>query len=142
MSTTGGFPGALSQAAMRGEAPRILRFCLVGAANTAITLAAFALLIALGCPAPLASAIAFGAGAANSYQLNRRWTFAGLGTARRAWLRFAASQGAGALASAGGVYALQRAGWPHMAAECVILPFVTVALYSVSRLLVFRSASI
>jgi putative flippase GtrA len=127
---------------MRVEAPRLVRFCAVGAANTAITLAAFAALVALGLPAPAASGIAFGVGAVNSYQLNRRWTFAGLGMARNALLRFAAAQGAGALASAGGVFVLEHAGWPHLAAECVILPCVTAALYSVSRLLVFRSASI
>ena len=127
---------------VRVEAPRIVRFCAVGVANTAITLGAFALLVALGLPAPAASAMAWALAAVNSFQLNRRWTFAGLGMARHAVLRFAAAQGAGALASAGGVFILGHAGWPHMAAECVILPCVTVALYSVSRLLVFRSASI
>ena len=127
---------------MSGEGLRILRFCAVGVTNTVITLAAFALLVALGSPAPLASGLAFCAGAANGYQLNRRWTFAGLGTAHLAWLRFSIFQGAGALASAGGVFVLAHDGLPRLAAECVILPCVTVALYSVSRLLVFRSASI
>jgi putative flippase GtrA len=127
---------------MRQEGPRIVRFCLVGVSNTAITLLVFAIAVALGSPAPLASGIAFCAGAANSYQLNRRWTFADLGLAHRAWLRFTVSQGAGALASAAGMFLLVGAGWPRMAAECVILPCVTVALYSVSRLLVFRSASV
>ena len=57
-------------------------------------------------------------------------------------MRFTVAQAAGALASAGGVYVLTHDDWPRLAAECVILPFVTLALYSVSRLLVFRSASI
>ena len=127
---------------VRVEAPRIIRFCVVGVANTAIALGAFALLVALGLAAPVASGVAFAVGAVNSFQLNRRWTFAGLGIARHALLRFAATQGAGALASAGGVFVLEHAGWPEMAAECVILPCVTAALYSVSRLLVFRSAAI
>lgn len=127
---------------MSTEALRIVRFCLVGVTNTLVTLAAFALLVAVGCAAPPASGLAFGAGAFNSYQLNRRWTFADLGLAHRAWLRFTVSQGAGALASAAGMFLLVGAGWPRMAAECVILPCVTVALYSVSRLLVFRSASV
>ena len=127
---------------MTAEARRIVRFCIVGVSNTVVTLGVFALLVGLELPAPLASGLAFCAGATNSYQLNRRWTFAGLGRAPHAVLRFVVSQGAGALASAGGVFVLIHAGWPRLAAECVILPCVTIALYSVSRLLVFRSASV
>jgi putative flippase GtrA len=127
---------------MTSESLRILRFCVVGVTNTLVTLAVYALLIATGFWAPLASGIAFGAGATNSYQLNRRWTFSGLGRAHHAVLRFVVAQGVGALASAGGVLVLTHAGWPRLAAECVILPCVTVALYSVSRLLVFRSPSV
>jgi putative flippase GtrA len=127
---------------MSHEALRMLRFCVVGATNTVVSLGAFALLVALGCAAPPASAMAFCVGATSSYQLNSRWTFAGLRRAHHAVLRFVAFQGAGAVASAGGVFVLVHAGWPRLAAECVILPCVTVALYSVSRLLVFRSASV
>jgi putative flippase GtrA len=128
-------------AAPRREAGRIVRFCVVGAANSAITLAAFVGLVALGVPAPAASALAFGAGAANSYVVNRRWTFADLPAAGGAWLRFAGLQGGGALLSAAGVSALQSAGWAHMPAECAVLPGVTVTLYCLSRLLVFRSVA-
>jgi putative flippase GtrA len=136
-----GIAGALAPTLVRGELPRILRFCIVGATNTAISLIVFVALVALGCPAPAASAIGFLVGAFNSYQLNRRWTFAGLERARAAGLRFTLLQGAGAAASAAGVFVLQQTGLGHLAAECVILPFVTAALYSVSRLLVFRSAA-
>ena len=127
---------------MSTEASRIVRFCLVGVTNTVVTLGVFALLVAVGCAAPLASALAFCAGAFNSYQLNRRWTFAGLARAHHAAVRFTVAQAAGALASAAGVYVLTHDDWPRLAAECVILPCVTVALYSASRLLVFRSTSI
>jgi putative flippase GtrA len=132
----------IAPGAARREAPRVLRFCAVGATNTVITLVVFAALVALGCPAPAASGIGFCAGAANSFHLNRRWTFSDCSTTRAAWVGFVGIQGAGALVSAAGVSALQSAGWGHLLAECVILPCVTVALYSVSRLLVFRSASI
>jgi putative flippase GtrA len=124
------------------EGGRIARFCVVGVSNTVVTLVAFVLLVRLGVPAPPASGLAFCAGAVNSYQLNRRWTFAGMLRTSHAWLRFTIAQATGALASAGGVLVLTNAGWPRLAAECVILPCVTAALYSVSRLLVFRSASV
>jgi putative flippase GtrA len=121
------------------ERARLLRFCAVGVANSAVTLAAFTILSALGCPATAASALAFGAGAVNSFVANRRWTFGDLPAADRAWLRFALIQGMGALTSAAGVGALAAAGWPHLAAECAILPCVTAGLYCLPRLFVFRT---
>lgn len=126
---------------MSGEGLRIARFCVVGVSNTVVALVTFVLLVHLGLPAPLASGLAFCAGAVNSYQLNRRWTFSGMLRTSHAWLRFTIAQATGALASALGVLLLTNAGWPRLAAECVILPCVTAALYSVSRLLVFRSIS-
>jgi putative flippase GtrA len=122
----------------RRESLRIARFCVVGIANSAVTLAVFAALSAVGCPAPPASAIGFAAGAVNSFLLNRRWTFADLAVAHRAFWRFAGIQGLGALLSAAGVAAVLALGASRTAAECVILPCVTVTLYCLSRLLVFR----
>jgi putative flippase GtrA len=121
------------------ELPRIARFCLVGVANSAVTFAVFTALCALGVPAPVASAVGFGAGAVNSFVANRRWTFADLATADRAFWRFAAIQGLGALLSAAGVAGLLALGASRTAAECAILPCVTVTLYRLSRLLVFRN---
>jgi len=123
----------------RREFGRIVRFGAVGIVNTVITLAAFAVLVAAGCPAPAASALAFGAGAANGFFLNRRWTFAGLPRAPAAGARYTAIQALGAGLSAVGVGALQSLGWAHMTAECVILPCVTVTLYCLARVLVFQS---
>ena len=125
-------------ASVEREAGRVMRFCVVGSANTAITLTVFVLLTALGCRAPAASALAFCAGAANSFHLNRRWTFSDLPPARWGRTRFVAIQAVGALTSAAGLSALQGAGWAHLDAECAVLPCVTVGLYGLSRLLVFR----
>jgi putative flippase GtrA len=121
------------------EHARILRFGVVGVVNCLVTLAVFTVLTALGCPAPAAAAIGFAAGAVNSFVCNSRWTFGDLAPAARAWWRFAAIQGLGALASAAGVGALTARGWPHLAAECAILPLVAASLYCLSRLFVFRA---
>ncbi len=129
-------------AGLRRELGRVLRFGVVGVVNTAITVAVFAALDALGAPGPAASALAFCAGAVNSFQLNRRWTFSDIPTARGAWVRFVAVQGLGAVLSAAGVAALEAAGWAHLAAECAILPCVTLVVYSLARLLVFRPARV
>lgn len=56
--------------------PQILRFALVGVLNTAIDFLLFALLFYLGhWPLLLANATGFIAAVANSYLLNRSWTF-------------------------------------------------------------------
>src|SRR4029078_2519216 len=52
-----------------------VRYLLVGVSNNAITLVTYALLVAAGVAAVAASAVAFLAGAANGYRLNRTWTF-------------------------------------------------------------------
>lgn len=131
--------GAPTVVAGPREAARLVRFCAVGLLNSAVTLAAFTVLSAMGCPAPAASALAFGAGALNSFVCNSRWTFGDLAAARLAWWRFAVFQGIGALASAGAVGALSARHWGHLAAECAIIPCVTVTLYCLSRLFVFRA---
>jgi putative flippase GtrA len=120
------------------EPLRVARFCVVGVANSAVTLAVFAALSAVHAAAPVASALGFAAGAVNSFVCNSRWTFADLAAADRAFWRFAAIQGFGAALSAAGVAGVLTLGASRTVAECVILPCVTVTLYCLSRLLVFR----
>ena len=60
---------------MRPQIFQLARFAVVGASNTAITLASYAALVMLGAPAVAASAVGFALGAANGYHWIRRWTF-------------------------------------------------------------------
>ena len=120
----------------------MVRFGFVGVANTMVTLGVFALLAATGAPGPAASAVAFCAGSVNSFLLNRRWTFSGIPLGRGGAVRFALIQGLGAGLSAGGVALLEVTGLSHLEAECVTLPCVTISLYALLRLLVFRAATI
>lgn len=55
---------------------RFLTFAAVGAVNTAVTFAVFNLCVALGLPAVAANALGWAAGFANSFLMNRTWTFA------------------------------------------------------------------
>ncbi len=60
-----------------------LRFCVVGVLNTAIDLGLFALLTRLAGLDPLvANILSFSAGAANSFLLNKYWTFGAGGGGR------------------------------------------------------------
>jgi putative flippase GtrA len=123
---------------LAAELPRIVRFCAVGVLNTALTLTSYAVLVALGCPAPLASAIGFALGAVNGYWCNARWTFAAMARAHGAPARYCAVQAFGAGLSALGLAAARGLGAARLPAEIVTLPWVTVTTYVLSRLLVFH----
>jgi putative flippase GtrA len=122
---------------LAAELPRIARFCTVGLLNTTLTLVSYVALVALGCPAPLASAAGFALGAVNGYLCNARWTFAAMARARAAPVRYGGVQGLGAAVSALGLAAVRGLGAARVPAEVVTLPWVTVLTYVLSRLLVF-----
>jgi putative flippase GtrA len=73
----------------------ILRFALVGIANTAIDLAAFALFLLLF-PPIVSNILAWSCAVVFSYAVNSQWTFENSHRSGKAFLRFVA---AGALAS-------------------------------------------
>jgi putative flippase GtrA len=83
----------------------LLRFVVVGVANTVLSFVVFSAALAALRPARgaagMAQALAYGAGALLSFALNSRWTFAGAQRTRAAAFRFAVSQAATLLASAG-----------------------------------------
>lgn len=132
-------PGPIAGSSWRGrrELGRLLRFCVVGAGNTLLTLLAFGLLTLAGVPAVAASALGFAVGAINSYQLNARWTFAGATRTRTRAGRYAAVQLLGAGLSALGEAAGRAGGLGRLGAELALLPVVTLLLYVLGRTLVF-----
>jgi putative flippase GtrA len=119
----------------RSELGRLARFCVVGASNTLVTLVVYAIMVAAGLPAEVASGLAFAAGALNGYQWNARWTFA----VRGALWRYTAVQGLGAALSAAGVGVARGHGAARLTAEVGILPVVTLITYVLSRRFVFPS---
>ncbi|MEA2296402.1 MAG: hypothetical protein QOE86_4041 [Solirubrobacteraceae bacterium] len=118
---------------------QLVRFALVGATNTVITLAVYSALVALGAPAVAAAVASWAAGAANGYRLNRAWTFRG---ARRgssfAGARYAAVQALGAAVDALALAVLVGdAHLPRLAGEVVALPPATVLTFVLCRRWVF-----
>jgi putative flippase GtrA len=117
---------------------QLVRYGLVGATNTALTLAAYAALIALGAPVAVAAAGGWGVGAVNGYCLNRGWTFRSALTGARPAVRYVivALVGAGLDAIATSV-AVGHDHLPRLAGEVAILPAVTVVTFVLCRRWVF-----
>jgi putative flippase GtrA len=120
---------------------QVFRYVLVGASNTALTLVAYAGLVAVGVPAPLAGAFGWAIGALNGYVLNRAWTFRTHRRGARAAARYAAVALLGAGLDALGVAALAGdEGLPHLASEVAMLPVVTALTFMLCRRWVFVEA--
>jgi putative flippase GtrA len=124
---------------MRPEVARFVRFGVVGASNTVLTLVAYEVLTRVGVAATAASGLGFAVGAANGYVLNRSWTFRARGGAATL-ARYLVVQGLGALLSAAGVgLVTSDLSLRRLAAECVVLPAVTLVTYTLARTVVFPS---
>jgi putative flippase GtrA len=117
---------------------QLARFLVVGASNTAVTLIVYAALVRAGVPAVAASVVAFAAGAANGFRLNRAWTFrsARRGVATGARYVSVAALGV-ALNALGVVLAVHVAELPKIAGELAALPPVTATTFVLSRAWVF-----
>jgi len=117
---------------------QLVRFAVVGASNTVVTLLLYALLVAAGVPSVAAAGLSWAGGAANGYRLNRAWTFASAVRGLRPAVRYAGVQALGAGLDALAVWALvARAGEPRLAGELVALPVATALTFYSSRRWVF-----
>jgi putative flippase GtrA len=117
---------------------QLVRFVVVGACNTILTLSVYALLLAAGLHYLVAFAPAFAAGAVVGYTLNRLWTF-GAAPARR-WdlVRYASIQLAGLATNAVLLIALvEEFGIGRIPAQVVAIGCVSLVSFGVSRRWVF-----
>ena len=121
--------------------PQLVRFGLVGATNTALTLAAYAVLVALHAPVPLAGAVGWGVGAVNGFLLNRAWTFRGAARGAVPAARYAVVALVGsALNAALLALAVSDEHLPRLAGELAALPPVTLLTFALCRGWVFARA--
>jgi putative flippase GtrA len=110
------------------------RFAVVGAGNTVLSWCVYAVLEHVGVHYLLASGLAFGLGALNSYMLNRRWTFHS--RARRApeAARFVVIQCVGLGIDVGLLYVLtQDARVHHLIAQALVFPVASAVTFGLSR---------
>jgi putative flippase GtrA len=126
------------RAAAAALAAQVCRFGLVGAINTALTLGAYALLVLVGVPGPVAGALGWAVGAANGYRLNRGWTFRSALRGVTPAARYVAVQALGAGLDALGIWlVVGHAGLPRFEGEIAILPAVTLVTFTLCRGWVF-----
>jgi putative flippase GtrA len=120
---------------------QLVRFGLVGATNTALTLATYAVLVALHAPVPLAGAVGWGVGAVNGFVLNRAWTFRGAARGASPAARYAVVAVMGsALNAALLAIAVGDEHLPRVAGELAALPPVTLITFALCRGWVFARA--
>jgi putative flippase GtrA len=117
---------------------QLVRFGLVGATNTALTLAVYSALVALETPVALAGAVGWGVGAVNGFVLNRAWTFRGSARGALPAARYAVVALAGSALNAALVsVAVSEDHLPHIAGELAVLPPVTLLSFLLCRGWVF-----
>lgn len=126
------------------ERIRMAKFALVGALNTGVDFAVFVLLIyGFGCVPWLAQTLSYGCGVANSYWLNRRWTFRLHGRIR--WhepVRFAVVNGVSFLSATAVLLILHHElGWLPWIAKVASIAASMIVNYAGSRYWVFGKAT-
>ncbi len=113
---------------------QLVKFALVGVANTGITLAVYALLVWIGVWYIAASALAFALGAVNSYSLNRIWTFRAGAFERLAFARYVVVQLIALGLDTGLLYLLvHTARVDRILAQALVLPVVSLTTFVLAR---------
>lgn len=113
---------------------QLVRFGIVGCANTVISWCAYALLVGAGVHLLVASAVAWTLGAGNSYIQNRRWTFRSQGRYAPEFARFGAVQGVGLALNVALLHELTSgAGVDKLVAQGLVYPAVTAVTFLLSR---------
>jgi putative flippase GtrA len=123
----------------KDEAGRLVRFGIVGASNTAISLIVYILLLHFGVPYILSAPIAYAAGIANGYTWNRIWTFQTGDFHLPEFSRFLLVQMVGlGLNMALLAFAVEALGMSHLAGEVASLVPVVAVTYALNRWWAFR----
>jgi putative flippase GtrA len=115
-----------------------VRFAVVGASNTALTLTVYTLLVSAGLRYLEAFTPAFAAGAVSGYMLNRLWTFHAA-TARGPGLaRYVSVQLTGLGLNGLAYLVLTRLGADRIMAQAIAVCALSLVTFAVCRAWVFR----
>ena len=118
------------------------RFLIVGVANTAITLLAYAGLFHAGVRYLPAGAVAYSLGGVNGFLLNRRWTFSHTGRVWHAAVRYAAVTAIGVFLNLVLLRLAVAVGVPRPAAEVAAVAPVTLLTFALNRAWAFAASDV
>lgn len=122
------------------ETHRITKFAVVGIGSTAVTLGAYAVLLALGVIYFVAAPIAWTLGLLNGYTWNRLWTFERASHRYALMGRYFAVGGIGlTLNTALLALLVEVLSVDRLPAEVIALPVVVLVTFLLNRYWVFRS---
>ena len=121
---------------------QFLRFLIVGAANTAITLLAYAGAIHVGVRYLPAGAAAYSLGGVNGFVLNRRWTFAHHGRIWHTAVRYAAVTAIGVVLNLALLRLAVAIGVPRAGGEIVAVAPVTLLTFALNRAWAFAPSDV
>lgn len=130
-----------SRQQLRDPVRQFGRFLVVGVGNTAVSYAAYRLLLAVGTPYLVAAPLAFAAGAVNGYVFNRRWTFGARDTARSRALYVAVQVAGAGSTSALVLFFVHVASIGKVWAYLVAAPPVTVGMFLANRFWTFADST-
>lgn len=133
---------ASSRAGARERLLEFLRFAIVGGSSTALFMAVYTVAVLVGAPYPLAQFCAFLVSMLWGFVLHHRFTFrtghSGSLTGEAGIWRWFGLQGAVQLMNLGGLAALiDGAGLSKLLAQAILLPFIPLITYGLSRRYVF-----
>jgi putative flippase GtrA len=123
---------------LRTPSREVVRYVVVGVSNTLISLAVYGCLLLLGVDYVVAVAIAYAAGLANGYTLNRRWTFLAGRFSIDSLSRYAVVQltGMGLSVALTSLF-VERFGVPSLPALVLSWPPVIAVTFTATRLWAF-----
>lgn len=121
---------------------QLLRFLVVGASNTAITLLAYSGAIHAGVRYLPAGAGAYALGGINGFVLNRRWTFSHTGRIARAAARYAAVTATGVVLDLALLRLAVGLGVPRAAGQVAAVAPVTLITFALNRAWAFGSSDV
>lgn len=120
---------------------QVVRYALVGVSNTVISMVVYATLLALGVGYVAAVVVAYFAGVANGYTLNRRWTFLAGRFSVGSLSRYTTVQATGLALSVGLTsFFVEVLGVPELPALVLSWPPVIAVTFTATRLWAFARA--
>jgi len=118
---------------------QFFRFASVGLLSNAVLYGAYLLLTTVGLEAKLAMSLLYAVGVAQTFFLNKRWSFRYFGAHGSALLRYCVAYGLGYALNLVVLYVLvDRMEYPHQIVQAMMIICLAVMLFLMQKFWVFR----